>query len=554
MLRKGLGLIITVWLTWQASAQSDQYLRDVLSAPEYAPGQLLVKFQPSLSDGDKTLIRHLMGAHLLRVNTWLGYELWQVNPYADVPQLCEELLKTGWLADATPNWRVELADWTPNDPYFPQQSALSVINAPQGWDYWRGDSNFIMAILDTGVNRTHPDLQARLLPGYDFGGDSNGVPDNDPSDFHGHGTFVTGIAGAVTNNATGIAAVAPLGKVLPVKVFRDNGQGFLVSILDGMTYAVAQGAHAINLSLGGTTPNTVWETIINSTWNAGVVVVAAAGNNNSTSPFYPAWYSNCIAVAACNLDRTRSSVSNYGSWVDMAAPSGDVWSTTRTGGYSRNQGGYTSYAAPFVTAQAVLIYSLIADSPSDRSVTRAQTVRQVIESTALPVPGNYVANGMLNIEGSILRALTIPVGGRIAINGVAGSLTGRTVEVQVRPLNGTTPIASNTATTNSVGDFTAEVFLQPSQLGYRDLAIRAQGTLFKRVQNQRMRYPGVSGLNLTLTPGDVNGDNQIDDADLLEVLFNFGQTGSNPADIDSSGIVDDADLLLVLFNFGQVGE
>jgi thermitase len=119
------------------------------------------------------------------------------------------------------------------------------IGAPQAWALWRGDDRFIMAILDTGARLDHQDLQARLLPGYDFGND-----DNDPSDPFGHGTYVTGIAGAVTNNARGVAAVAPHGKLLPVKVFTDAGQGYLNDLIDGVNYAVAQGAHAINLSLG----------------------------------------------------------------------------------------------------------------------------------------------------------------------------------------------------------------------------------------------------------------------------------------------------------------
>ncbi|GIV06990.1 MAG: hypothetical protein KatS3mg017_0192 [Fimbriimonadales bacterium] len=100
-----------------------------------------------------------------------------------------------------------------------------------------------MAILDTGVRLDHLDLQPRLLPGYDFGGDANGVRDDTPSDPFGHGTYVTGISGAVTNNARGVASVAPNGKILPVKVFRDSGQGYLNDIADGISYAVAQGAH-----------------------------------------------------------------------------------------------------------------------------------------------------------------------------------------------------------------------------------------------------------------------------------------------------------------------
>jgi thermitase len=492
-------------------------------------------------------VRHLVGAKVLDVKPNLGIELWQVSPFTDVPALCRQLLRSGWVEIADPNWELQLADWTPNDPLYEQQPALPHIGCPQAWDYWRGSDQFIAAVLDTGVLRTHPDLQDRLLPGWDFGND-----DNDPSDPFGHGTYVTGITGAVTNNGIGVACIAPEGKVLPVKVFTDAGQGYLNDLIDGVNYAVAQGAHVINLSLGSANAMPSLQTALNNAWNAGVVIVAAAGNNNNTNPFYPAYYPVCIAVAASNLDDTKSSPSTHGSWVDVAAPSGDVYSTTREGGYWRSTDGYTSYAAPMVTAQALLLYPLVADGPTDRSLARAQAVRTLIESTAVPVPGNYVAYGRISISASVMAALTVPISGRITINGFSGSYNGRSVEVHLRPLNSGTILATATTTANSAGDYSVSFF---NYLGYYDLAIRAQGTLLRRVANRRVRYPGLTNLNVTLVPGDINGDNIIDDADLLQVLFAFGQSGSNrPEDLNGDGTVDDADLLLVLFNFGRTGE
>ncbi len=543
-MRKGWLVIVLAGLL--VSLFGQESLRTL--TPNYAPGQLIVQFRPELTPGERAMLRTLVNAQLFGYNDWLDFEYWQVSPYADVPALCAQLKRTGWVLQADPNYQLELA-WEPNDPRWSQQDALRVIRCPLGWDYWRGDPNFIAGILDTGVLHTHPDLQTRLLNGWDFGND-----DDDPSDPFGHGTFVTGIAGAVTNNGVGIAAVSPEGKILPIKVFTDGGQGYLNDLIDGISYAVSQGAHAINLSLGSNSAMPSVNTALQNAWNAGVVVVAAAGNNNNTSPFYPAYYPVCIAVAASNLDDTKSAQSSYGAWVEVAAPSGDAWSTTSSGGYARHTAGATSFAAPFVTAQALLLYPLVADSPTDRSVARAQVVRELIESTAMPVPGNYVAYGRIDVGASVLKALTVPVRGRITIAGYVGSYTSKEVEILVRPLNGSTTLASATGNADSTGNFDIGVFLEPNQLGYRDLAIRAQGTLTKRVPNVRMRYPGVSGVNLTLIPGDINGDNAIDDADLLAVLFAFGQTSTRPEDINGDGAVDDADLLTVLFNFGQTGE
>jgi len=541
---------------------AQQGLRGMITAPEpaYAPGQVLVKFREGITPQQRAWARQVVGAQLIRRGEYLDYELWQFNPYADMEAVAAELRQSGWFEAAEPNWRIELADgWTPNDPLYAQQYAMPVINATQAWALWRGDDNFVMAILDTGVRLDHLDLQPRLLPGYDFGGNNSGVRDNDPSDFHGHGTYVSGIAGAVTNNARGVAAVAPNGKILPVKVLRDNGSGWLFDIVDGVGYAAAQGAHVMNLSLGSNSEAPALQTALDNAWNAGVVIVAAAGNSYTTqNPFYPAYYPVCIAVAACKLDGTKSGPSTYGPWVDVAAPSGDVYSTTRSGtnSYARDTGGWTSYAAPFVTAQAALLYSLVADGPSDRSVARAQAVRELIETTATPVNDpsldlpRYVVHGVINLHASVEKALTVPVRGRVQIQGYSGSYNGRTVEVVLRPQGGGSAITTESGTLNSTGDFEVSFF---NYLGYYDLAIRAQGTLLKRVPNARMRYPGVSNLNLTLIPGDVNGDNVIDDADLLQILFNFG--ANSPAnDLNGDGVVDDADLLLVLFNFGTAGE
>ncbi|MCS6923661.1 MAG: S8 family serine peptidase, partial [Fimbriimonadales bacterium] len=398
MRRRAFFILVLSLCLGQAIAQ--QGLRGQIETPalDYAPGQVLVRFRGEITPAQREWARQVAGARLIRRGEYFDYELWQFSPYADMRAVAARLRESGWFEVAEPNWRIELASgWTPNDPLYPQQPALPYINAPQAWALWRGSDQFIMAILDTGARLDHLDLQPRLLPGYDFGGDANGVRDADPNDPLGHGTFVTGIAGAVTNNGLGVASVAPQGRVLPVKVFRDSGQGFSSDVVDGLSYAVVQGAHVVNLSIG--TTNVAFLSAIqfalDAAANSGVVIVAAAGNTNSTAPFYPAWYPVCIAVAACNLDGTKSGPSTYGSWVDVAAPSGDVYSTTRDGvnSYWRSRDGWTSYAAPFVTAQAAMLYALVADGPTDRSVARAQAVRELIETTARPV--SYVAHGII---------------------------------------------------------------------------------------------------------------------------------------------------------------
>jgi hypothetical protein len=157
---------------------------------------------------------------------------------------------------------------------------------------------------------------------------------------------------------------------------------------------------------------------------------------------------------------------------------------------------------------------------------------------------------MINLRASVEKALTVPVGGRVQIQGYIGSYDGRTVEVVLRPRGSSTPLATANGALNSVGVFEVSFF---NYLGYYDLAFRVPGTLFKRVANARMRYPGITGINLMLVPGDVNGDNVINDVDLLQILLAFGE--SDPSmDLNGDGTVNDSDLLLMLFNFGAQGE
>lgn len=519
------------------------------SRQDYAPGMVLLKFKPNFSENDYYFAMSMAMPQSVRTISNLGIHVLNVPANTNIPALCERLKAIPGVEYATPNHRIYLA-WDPNDPLFPQQSALHLIGCQNAWDYWRGSSSFIIAILDTGALLTHEDLQPKLLPGFDFGGNSSGVRDNDPSDVSGHGTQVTGIAGAATNNGLGIAAPCPDSRILPLKVFRDNGQGFEIDLVDAINYAVSQGAHVINMSLGSNNPLNATETALNNAWNQGVVIIAAAGNNGNEAPFYPAFAANAIAVAASNLDDTKTAISSYGSWVEVAAPSGTIRVTRINGGYGTNTQGATSFAAPLVSSQACLLYPLVADSATDRNVNRAQAVRQLIENTADSVPGNYVSRGRINVAASVQQALTVPVSGTIHMTGYTGSYAALTLQVQLLERNTNTVVETLNVTPNSNGTFTATFF---NHVGRFDVALKADGTLRKKSLNARVRYPGTNIGLMQLILGDVNGDNTVDDQDLLSLLFAFG-TNDPLSDLNGDGVVDDADLLILLFVFGMQGE
>ena len=270
--------------------------------------------------------------------------------------------------------------WEPNDPYYNDPSkvyAPQQIKANLAWDLGRGNSSVVVAVVDSGFDFAHPDLAGSLwvnaneTPGNGIDDDHNGYvddvsgwdfvnDDNLPADDLGHGTHVTGIVAAATNNGIGVAGIAGGVKVLPVKVLNSNNKGTWADIAQGIIYATDQGVRAINLSLGSTSySNTVLEAILYAQ-SQGVLVIAAAGNNGAEQLFYPAAYDGVLAVAATNPGGTRWSLSNYGAFIDIAAPGVTVYSTywTAAGGSSYQFLSGTSMATPMVTGVAALLWSL----------------------------------------------------------------------------------------------------------------------------------------------------------------------------------------------------
>lgn len=247
------------------------------------------------------------------------------------------------------------------DPYFSSQYDMSLINADDAWGLCNiNASNLTIAIIDTGVDLDHPDLKANLLAGYDFW-DYDTVPE----DGNGHGTNVAGIAAAALNG-TGVAGVAPTAKILPVRVLNNNGSGYISDIADGIIYS-ADRAQILNLSLGGTSNSATLQNAINyAATTKGRLVVAAGGNcGDSNYPYngcssmnqtvYPAAYSNVMAVASTTSADTRSSFSNVGSYVDIAAPGSNIYNTYYGNSYTSVSG--TSQAAPHVAGLAALVWA-----------------------------------------------------------------------------------------------------------------------------------------------------------------------------------------------------
>jgi len=296
-------------------------------------------------------------------------------PKFEADKLIASLNKNIWVEFAEEDYVAYKVD-IPNDLYFPDQWGLVKIQAKEGWDVTHGSKNINIAIVDTGINYKHPDLAGKISQSVDC--ISSSCPPYQTPDPDGHGTHVAGIAAAATDNSYGIAGVSWEGSLMSVKVLDDKGRGYYSWISNGIIWAVDNKADVINLSLGGSYPSAILRDSIKYAWDKGVVIVAASGNSGSSSPFYPAYYSWTIAVAATDSSDKKASFSNYGeSWVDVAAPGTSILSTYQDG-YAYLSG--TSMAAPFVSGLAALVKSLHPDWGN-------QKIREKIEQTADIISG-----------------------------------------------------------------------------------------------------------------------------------------------------------------------
>lgn len=278
-------------------------------------------------------------------------------------------------------------------------AGIELIQAPKIWDKTKG-KGIKIAILDTGCETTHPDLQDRIVGGKNFTHDDGGDPDN-YTDYNGHGTHVAGTIAAV-QNAKGVVGVAPEAELLIVKVLDRNGSGAYEWIINGIYYAIEQQADIISMSLGGPEDVEELHTAIKKAVASNILVVCAAGNEgdgrDSTDEFgYPGAYNEVISVGAVNLDRQSSDFSNSNNEVDLVAPGEKILSTFLRGKYATLSG--TSMATPHVSGALALI-KVLANNAFERNLTEPELYAQLIKRT-VPL-GNSP-----KLEGNGLLYLTV---------------------------------------------------------------------------------------------------------------------------------------------------
>ncbi|MEO5953181.1 MAG: S8 family serine peptidase, partial [Chloroflexia bacterium] len=305
-----LTLAFSAFGTTQAQTTSDQGTAKGKAeiSGAYVPGQFVVKFKAGVTDVSRTEAVSALSGRFFDSIPSLGADAVEFasiarNPTTDATLAIMNKLKQNPNVEyVEPNY-IYKADFTPNDPSLSQQYGWTNTQAYQAWDVWQGSSSTVIAVVDTGIQRTHPDLDAKIVAGYDY-------VDNDtaPDDGNGHGSHVAGTSAAETNNSTGGAGMCPNCSLMPVRVLDNAGSGTLVNVANGIGYASSHGAKVINMSLGGGGSTTL-QNAVDSAWNNGVFMACAAGNDgtNSQANAYPGAYANCFAVAATTNTDAKAS-------------------------------------------------------------------------------------------------------------------------------------------------------------------------------------------------------------------------------------------------------
>ncbi|MDQ4130384.1 MAG: S8 family serine peptidase [Actinomycetota bacterium] len=310
----------------------------------------------------------------------------------------------------------------PNDPHFDQQWGLHRIRAPEAWTISQGEG-VVAAVVDSGVDLTHPDLAGALarradgsVLGYDFV-----EGDDDPTDEHGHGTMVAGIIAARTSNGTGVASVAPAARIMPVRVLDSRALGPNSTVEEGIRWAVDHGAHVINLSLevarerwAGTRsseqPISSLERVLRYAWSRGVAVVAAAGNDSADFTDYPS-DSPVVLVGATNERDVRAGFSDAGRPDALMAPGVNIVSTwcSPCGSRVRHRIGRsegTSYAAAHVTGAIALMRGA-----GYGSATAVSRLRQTARDVGSYGPDRRTGYGRIDVAAAL--GLPGPAGGTL---------------------------------------------------------------------------------------------------------------------------------------------
>ncbi|MGC6507097.1 MAG: S8 family peptidase [Myxococcota bacterium] len=338
----------------------------------------------------------------------IGVAILEVDTQQDLKEVIKTIQETDQYEFAEPNFMTFSTAFRSNDPYSGYQWHLDKLNIKDAWAYNQGEG-ITVAILDTGVKPNGVDGIENLLPGYDT---YNRTENAD--DYNGHGTHVASTVAQRSNNGIGEASVAPMANILPVKVMSNDGYGDNIALAQGIVFAVDNGADVINMSLGNPyTSETVKRAVEYAAQND-VVLIAATGNSYASRIYYPAAYTEVIAVGASRYNNTKSAYSNYGSGIDVLAPGGDLSRDDNRDGYAdgilQETYEYGEWTSPFYegTSMASPQVAGIAALIMAEGVRDPETVRSILQTTARNTGpqgyDSYSGYGVVNAAAAVAMA------------------------------------------------------------------------------------------------------------------------------------------------------
>jgi thermitase len=414
-----------------------------VSPKDIRGGHILVRFKTTPAQAVLDQLTAAFGAKAVGKISEIGVTHLQVEPHAGLALLTHLRARSD----------VEFAEFDsvvrtflqPDDPYFNSSFSSShygnvsqwgpqAVSAPSAWDSTLGDPNIVIAIVDTGVDSSHPDLASKIVGQYSYTG-------NSAKDGFGHGTHCAGIAAAATNNDVGIAGMCPACSILSVKVLDDQGSGYMSDVASGITYAASHGARVISLSLGGSGRSDTLRSALQYAVTNNVLPVCAMGNSNTrTNTPEPAYWYDCLSVIATDQNGVKASFSNYGVKADVAAPGVGILSTmptypvtlTTNYGYHTNYDALsgTSMATPLVAGIAGLVFS------KNPSLTATQVKGLIMASAGdgaswTPDLGFNVVNAAKAVASAIHSDFNAPTVN--LVSPADGSIVSGLVSVQAAP-------------------------------------------------------------------------------------------------------------------------
>jgi len=314
-------------------------------------------------------------------------------PSEAVSSFAAEIRASGLSRYVEPNMKCQ-ATLVPNDPNWTIQWGPKRIEADYAWNTTTGSHSVLVAVIDTGIDYDHPDLAANYVPlGYDWVNN-----DTDPMDDNGHGTHCAGIIAAEIDNGVGIAGLAQV-RIMAEKGLNESGYGWEDDLANAIVHAVDQGADILSLSWGDYEEIPLVQDALKYAYNHGVLIFAAAGNNAKSLKSYPAAYDEAIAVTATDSSDHYASFTNFGDWVELAAPGVNIYSTTWDNSYGYMSG--TSMACPHAAGVAALIWSHFPNMTRDNVRARLRYTADDLGDMGFDV---YYGYGRVNARKAVEKA------------------------------------------------------------------------------------------------------------------------------------------------------